>query len=219
MDPDPILTIAEIFASIQGEGLDTGLPTVFVRSVGCNLRCAWCDTKYAYEGGAEWSLDLVESRVATYKVKRVCLTGGEPLLQKEAPAFVQRLMKAGYEVSVETNGSLPVKDLLALERAGRLRISLDIKCPSSKMHKKMHFGNLSSLRERDQVKFVLRDLKDYAHARSVLREHPTKAAVVFQPVWGRSGAWIAESVLRDGLEARVLVQLHKVLWGARTRGR
>ena len=213
------MKVCEIFASIQGEGLDIGLPTVFVRSVGCNLRCAWCDTKYAYEGGAEWSLDSIETRIATYKLWRVCLTGGEPLLQKDAPELVQRLLKAGYEVSVETNGSLPVGSLVALDRAGKLRVSLDIKCPSSKMQKKMHLENLAALREKDQVKFVVRDMKDYAHARAVLKDHPTKAAVVFQPVWGRSGARIAEAVLKDGLDARVLVQLHKVLWGARSRGR
>jgi len=213
------LRVCEIFASIQGEGLDIGLPTVFVRSVGCNLRCAWCDTKYAYQGGADWSIDSLETRIATYKVGRVCLTGGEPLMQKDAPELVQRLLKAGYEVSVETNGSLPVGSIAALDKTGKLRVSLDMKCPSSKMQKKMHFENLSALREKDQVKFVLRDLKDYAHARAVLKEHPTKAAVILQPVWGRSGARIAEAVLKDGLDARVLVQLHKVLWGARTRGR
>jgi 7-carboxy-7-deazaguanine synthase len=213
------MRVCEIFLSIQGEGLDMGLPTVFVRSVGCNLRCAWCDTKYAYEGGAEWSVDSLQARIATHKVRRVCLTGGEPLTQKDAPELVQRLLKSGYDVSVETNGSLPIGSILALEKAGKLRVSLDIKCPSSKMHGKMHFENLAALREKDQVKFVLRDLKDYAHARGVLKDHPPKAAVIFQPVWGRSGAWIAEAVLKDGLDARVLVQLHKVLWGARTRGR
>jgi 7-carboxy-7-deazaguanine synthase len=213
------LRICEIFASVQGEGLDMGLPTVFVRTQGCNLRCGWCDTKYAYEGGSEWSLDTLEDRIRSFKLRRVCLTGGEPMLQKDAPELVGRLLKAGYDVSVETNGSLPVKELPALDRAGRLRISLDIKCPSSKMHRKMHFENLALLRDRDQAKFVLRDMKDYAHARAVLKDHPTKAQVIFQPVWGKSGARIAEAVLRDGLDVRVLIQLHKVLWGARTRGR
>jgi len=213
------MKVCEIFLSIQGEGLDIGLPTVFVRSVGCNLRCAWCDTKYAYEGGAEWSVDSLETRISTYKVKRVCLTGGEPLTQKDTPELVQRLLKSGYEVSVETNGSLPVGSIVALDKTGKLRVSLDIKCPSSKMHRKMHFENIAVLRDKDQVKFVLRDMKDYAHARAVLKDHPTRAEVVFQPVWGRSGAKFAEAVLKDGLDARVLVQLHKVLWGARTRGR
>jgi len=213
------LRICEVFLSIQGEGLDIGLPTVFVRTTGCNLRCSWCDTKYAYEGGAEWSLDSLEDRIRTHKARRVCLTGGEPLLQKDAAELVSRLLGAGYDVSVETNGSLPVGELLALDRAGRLRVLMDIKCPSSKMHRRMRLENPGALRERDQVKFVLRDLRDYAFAREFLKGPPTRAAVVFQPVWGRSGARIAEAVLRDGLDVRVLVQLHKVLWGSRTRGR
>jgi len=213
------MRICEVFLSIQGEGLDQGLPTVFVRAVGCNLRCSWCDTRYAYEGGAEWSMDNIESRIGSYKVKRVCLTGGEPLTQKDAPELVQRLLKDGYAVSVETNGSLPLGGLLALGRAGRLRISMDVKCPSSKMQLRMRLENLAELRDADQVKFVVRDLKDYAFARDILRDHPTKAAVIFQPVWGRSGARIAETILKDGLDARILIQLHKVLWGARTKGR
>lgn len=213
------MRICEVFLSVQGEGLDIGLPTVFVRSVGCNLRCGWCDTKYAYEGGAEWSVDSIESRISSYRRKRVCLTGGEPLLQKDAPELVGRLLKAGYEVSVETNGSLPVASMIALDKDGRLRVSMDVKCPSSKMHRKMRSENLAELRARDQVKFVLRDMKDYAYARGALKDHPTRAEVIFQPVWGRSAAPVAEAVLRDGLDVRVLIQLHKVLWGARARGR
>lgn len=213
------MRVCEIFHSLQGEGVDIGLPTVFVRAVGCNLRCGWCDTKYAYEGGAEWNLEKLDKRIASYKCRRVSLTGGEPLLQADAPVIISHLLKEGYEVSVETNGSLPVKDAIALDKAGRLRISMDVKCPSSKMDGKMRLENLSDLRDRDQVKFVLRDMKDYAHARAVIRDHPTKAAIIFQPVWGRRPDRMAEAVLADGLDARVLVQLHKVIWGVRTRGR
>jgi len=213
------LRICEIFHSIQGEGLDTGLPTVFVRSVGCNLRCAWCDTKYAYGGGSEWGLERIEKRVASYKCPRVCLTGGEPLLQPDAPELISLLLGKGYFVSVETNGSLPVKDILALDPGGRLRISLDIKCPSSKMDEKMELGNLAVLRQTDQVKFVLRDMKDYEHAKAVLKGHPTRASAIFQPVWGRRADRFAEAVLRDGLDVRVMVQLHKLLWGAGARGK
>ena len=213
------MRICEIFHSIQGEGVDIGLPTVFVRTVGCNLRCAWCDTKYAYAGGSEWGLERLEKRGASYKCRRVCLTGGEPMLQPDAPALVSLLLDKDYDVSLETNGSLPVKDIIALDNDGRLRISLDIKCPSSKMHGRMLLGNLAHLRERDQLKFVLRDTKDYAHARAIVTEHPTKAAMIFQPVWGRRPDRIADAVLRDGLDARVLVQLHKIIWGARASGR
>jgi 7-carboxy-7-deazaguanine synthase len=213
------LKVCEMFYSLQGEGLDTGLPTVFVRAVGCNLRCGWCDTKYAYDGGSEWRIERLEKRIASYKCRRVCLTGGEPLLQPDAPALISLLLGDGYSISVETNGSLPVKDMIALDSGGRLRISMDIKCPSSKMEDRMMLANLAVLREADQVKFVLRDMKDYEHARAVLKAHPTKAAVIFQPVWGRRPDRFAEAVLRDGLDVRVLVQLHKILWGARTKGK
>jgi len=219
------MRICEVFASVQGEGVDIGLPTVFVRTVGCNLRCGWCDTKYAYEGGSEWGLERLEKRISSFGIRRACLTGGEPLLQPEAPRLVAELLKASFEVSVETNGSLPVGELIGLDkgmeggRGGRLRVSMDVKCPSSKMHGRMRLENLADLRERDQVKFVLRDLRDYAHAREVLRAHPTRASVVLQPVWGRRADRIVEAVLRDRLDARVLVQLHKVLWGVRARGR
>jgi 7-carboxy-7-deazaguanine synthase len=213
------LKVCEMFYSLQGEGLDTGLPTVFIRAVGCNLRCGWCDTKYAYDGGSEWRIERLEKRIASYKCRRVCLTGGEPLLQPDAPALISLLLGDGYSISVETNGSLPVKDMIALDSGGRLRISMDIKCPSSKMEDRMMLANLAVLREADQVKFVLRDMKDYEHARAVLKAHPTRAAVIFQPVWGRRPDRFAEAVLRDGLDVRVLVQLHKILWGARTKGK
>jgi len=213
------MKICEIFHSLQGEGLDTGLPMVFVRSVGCNLRCSWCDTKYAYGGGSEWSLDRLEKRISSYKCPRVCLTGGEPLLQPDAPELITLLLGKGYSVSVETNGSFPVRNIIALDKNGRLRISLDIKCPSSKMDEKMDVGNLAVLRQTDQVKFVLRDMKDYEHARAVIKAHPTKAAVVFQPVWGRRPDRFAEAVIKDGLDVRVMVQLHKVIWGAGTKGK
>jgi len=213
------LRICEIFHSLQGEGLDTGLPTVFVRSVGCNLQCAWCDTRYAYGGGSEWALEKIEKRVLSYKCPRVCLTGGEPLLQPDAPELVSLLLGKGFWVSVETNGSLPVKGVIALDRTGRLRVSMDVKCPSSRMDKKMELSNMASLREADQVKFVLRDMKDYEHAKLVLKEHPTKAAVIFQPVWGRRADRFAEAVLQDGLDVRVMVQLHKIIWGAGAKGK
>ena len=213
------MKICEIFHSIQGEGVDIGLPTVFVRTVGCNLRCGWCDTKYAYEGGSEWNLERLEKRIASYKCRRVCLTGGEPMLQPDAPALVSLLLEKDHEVSLETNGSMHVRDIIGLDPKSRLRISMDMKCPSSKMHGRMLLENLADLRERDQLKFVLRDMKDYAHARAILMENPTKASIVFQPVWGRRPDRIAEAVLRDGLDARVLVQLHKILWGVRASGR
>jgi 7-carboxy-7-deazaguanine synthase len=144
---------------------------------------------------------------------------GDFTLQPDAPELIKELLRDGLDVSVETNGSLPVKDMIALDRGERLRISMDVKCPSSKMEGRMRLENLDDLRERDQVKFVLRDMRDYAHALDVLATHRTRAAIIFQPVWGRRTDRIAEAVLADGLDVRVLVQLHKVIWGARTKGR
>jgi 7-carboxy-7-deazaguanine synthase len=133
--------------------------------------------------------------------------------------LITLLLGKGYSVSVETNGSFPVRNIIALDKNGRLRISLDIKCPSSKMDDKMDIGNLAVLRQTDQVKFVLRDMKDYEHARAVIKAHPTKAAVIFQPVWGRRPDRFAEAVIKDGLDVRVMVQLHKVIWGEGTKGK
>lgn len=213
------LKISEIFLSIQGEGLDTGLPTVFVRTVGCNLRCDWCDTKYALRGGTEMGIDEILKRVRNFKCRRICVTGGEPLVHEGTMALLRRLLARGLEVSVLTNGSVPIGSLFTLPHGRSLRISMDIKCPSSKMHGEMKLGNIAKLRAMDQLKFVVRDTKDYAHAKRILARHPTRATVIFQPVWGARGASVAEAILKDGLDARVMVQMHKVLWGRRARGR
>ncbi|MGQ9583110.1 MAG: 7-carboxy-7-deazaguanine synthase QueE [Thermoplasmatota archaeon] len=213
------MRICEIFHSIQGEGVDAGLPTVFVRTVGCNLRCNWCDTRYALDGGSEWELDGILRRVRSYRCRRVCLTGGEPLIQRDALELVRRLLDSGYEVSVETNGSLSITGLLMGNRGGSLRISMDVKCPSSGMHRTTRLEALGDLRPVDQVKLVIRDRRDFLYARRVLRSHPTAAAVVLQPVWGARADRIVGWVLEEGLEARVMIQMHKVIWGARARRR
>jgi 7-carboxy-7-deazaguanine synthase len=213
------MKISEIFLSIQGEGLDTGLPTVFIRTAGCNLKCAWCDTKYALRGGTETGIDDILKRVRAFKCRRICVTGGEPLAQPETMTLLRRLLSRGYDVSVLTNGSLPVGPLFTLPHMRYLRISMDIKCPSSKMQTEMDLTNIARLRAVDQLKFVVRDMKDYAHAKRILSRHRTRATVIFQPVWGARGASVAEAMLKDGLDARVMVQMHKVLWGERARGK
>jgi 7-carboxy-7-deazaguanine synthase len=213
------MRISELFLSIQGEGLDIGLPTVFVRTAGCNLRCSWCDTTYALRGGRELAIEKILDRIKKFKCWRVCLTGGEPLMHDEVTLLIKRLLARGYELSVLTNGSLPLGPIIALDRSRNLHISMDVKCPSSKMHREMKFQNLARLRENDQVKFVVNDLRDYAHARRILKRYRTRATVIIQPVWGARGARIAEAVLRDKLDARVLVQMHKLLWGPGARGR
>lgn len=216
----PALRVTEVFLSLQGEGRDIGLPTVFVRLTGCNLRCAWCDTEYSFSGG-EWATvaNLVKTVEGFRPVHRVCLTGGEPLLQKDHQDFVRALLSRGYHIVVETSGSRPVEGALLEEG---VCISMDVKCPSSGEEEEMHWENLARLRAKDQLKFVLADERDYAYARGVLssRARGNPAEVVLQPVGGglKGVAQIAAWAKRDGIDARVLPQLHKLLWGS-ARGR
>ncbi len=227
------MKVSEIFPSLQGEGLLMGIPTTFIRFTGCNLRCVWCDTKYAYDEGEDQSVDDIVNAVSSFGIKRVCLTGGEPLLQKELMELINALV--GFEISVETNGSLDISPLL--ERPGVL-ISLDIKCPSSEMMDSNLFDNISKLRGSDQMKFVIKDENDYDYAKMILEKYVPQCSIIFTPVGGvdelddrevakaSSGAEervlqrLAELVLQDGLtEVRVLPQLHKLIWPNDDRGR
>lgn len=207
------MRLNEVFLSVQGEGRLVGLPTVFVRTAGCNLRCVWCDTSYSFYDGREVPLDEVVKVASAYGVKRACLTGGEPLLQKDLAELAGRLLADGWHVTVETSGSLDVAALDGLEPRERLCISLDVKCPGSRMEHANRWENLAFLREGDQLKFVLVDENDYAYARSVLAKHRVPCEVVVQPEGGRDARWLAEAVVRDRLDVRVGLQLHKVLWG------
>jgi 7-carboxy-7-deazaguanine synthase len=209
------LRVTEIFCSIQGEGRDIGLPTVFVRLTGCNLRCAWCDSEYSFTGGEWMTLDAVLMAVQGFAgVKRVCLTGGEPLLQKEHQDLLRALIDRSYRIVVETSGSKPIGGAL-LEQA--VCVSMDIKCPASGEQDSMLWSNLAKLGPKDQLKFVIEDERDFAYARQVLATSAkdVRAEVVFQPVGGglEGVAKIAAWARRDGVEARVLPQLHKLLWG------
>ncbi len=210
------MRISEIFFSLQGEGTEIGLPTVFVRLYGCDLRCRWCDTMYAVEGGRfeVLGVDDVYRRVACYGCARVCITGGEPLLQAgEVEALTRRLLDGGMLVVLETSGHRRPPAIFGDERCV---ISMDCKCPSSGMEGRMDPSLPGSLEEKDQLKFVLADRRDYDYALRILDERPTRAQVVFQPVGGSEARWIAEAVLKDGLHrVRVLPQLHKLLWGDR----
>jgi len=208
------MKINEIFYSLQGEGTLAGLPTVFVRTTGCNLRCSYCDTTYAYQEGREMSPAVIAAHTGRWPCPRVCLTGGEPLLQEDVGEVLDLLMEAGREVSVETNGSLDVTPLT--ERA--VIAVMDVKCPASGMHGQMRRENLPLLRPSDCLKFVIACREDYEYARGVLERHAPACPVVMQPVWEQGlplaremAAWI----LRDGLEVRLSLQLHKLLWGDR----
>ena len=203
------MRICEIFHSIQGEGLMMGVPTTFVRTVGCNLHCEWCDTQYSMDGGEEMSLDAIMDRIGD--VKHVCVTGGEPMLQPEMPELLGRLISAGKQVVLETNGSV---DLSQVPKGPLMLISMDIKCPSSGMTDRMLYSNLSLLSRKDQLKFIVRDDEDFDFALDVLRNNPVDTNVIFGPVGGTVKLeWLVDKVLGSGIDARVLPQLHKIIWG------
>lgn len=204
------MKVYSIFRSIQGEGRTMGAPTVFVRTSGCPLRCTYCDTKQAYEEGSVMSIESVMKEVRKHKARHVCLTGGEPLMQRDAPALIRKLLEADYKVVVETNGAMPLDDMPCDDN---LSISMDIKCPSSGEAEKMLFENLEMLGPTDQLKFVVSDEADYEYAKEIIREHPPKCDVILTPVGGKDLRWLAESAIKDGLDVRVMPQLHKIIWG------
>lgn len=211
------MRITEIFYSIQGESSFAGLPCVFVRSTGCNLRCVWCDTAYAFYGGREMSPDEIIAEVARLSggCRLVELTGGEPLLQKEIGALAQALLDRGYTVLCETGGSLDV-DRLPREV---IRI-VDVKCPGSGEAQRNLWSNLEKLGPRDEIKFVIRDRADYEWALDVIRERALAGrAILFSPVWGELDLrTLAEWVLSDGAPVRIQTQLHKHIWGPEAVG-
>ncbi len=202
------MNICETFVSIQGEGLMMGVPTLFIRTAGCNLDCSWCDTKYAFGGGKETQVGELAELAAG--ISHVCVTGGEPMLQKELPELLEALLSEGKHVVLETNGSM---DVSGLPKDRNLMISMDIKCPSSGMSEKMLTSNIAALGEKDQLKFIISDAVDFEFAVDVLREYVPKTNVIFSPVGGMDLRPLAEEVLRRKLEVRVLPQLHKIVWG------
>ncbi len=212
-----MLTINEIFHSIQGESTHTGRPCVFVRLTACDLRCSWCDTPYAFTEGRKLSVDDVAGQVEAYGCDLVELTGGEPLLQKDVYPLMNRLLESGHTVMVETGGHLSIADV----PPDVIRI-VDVKCPGSGEAGKNHWDNLSLLTAQDEVKFVIRDRADYEFARDVVAEHALlgrTAAVLFSPVHGvLAPKDLAAWILEDRLPVRLQLQAHKYIWGADVRG-
>jgi 7-carboxy-7-deazaguanine synthase len=207
---DGRLRITEIFHSLQGEADSIGWPTVFVRLTGCPLRCTWCDTEYAFHGGAWRDIDAILDEVAGHGSRHVCVTGGEPLAQKRCLALLTRLCDAGYEVSLETSGAL---DIGAVD--ARVRRVVDLKAPGSGEVTRNRWSNIAALRAHDQVKFVLAGRADYDWAVAALHEHAlaTRCAVLFSPVHGAlEPRDLAEWILADRLPVRFQLQLHKLLW-------
>lgn len=209
---DAVVRVTEIFHSLQGESTRVGLPTVFVRLTGCPLRCAWCDTGYAFSGGETLTLREVLARVAVCGCNTVCVTGGEPLAQKACHDLLGALCAAAYSVSLETSGALDIGGVDA--RVARI---VDLKAPDSGEEAKNRWENLALLTPHDELKLVLASERDYAWARDVLRERRLDALcpVLFSPVAGKlDPAQLAAWILRDRLPVRFQLQLHKVLWGS-----
>ena len=202
------MKICEYFRSIQGEGIMIGTPTYFIRTAGCNLRCEWCDTTYAQEGGMETSVDEIMEMVDD--TMNVCITGGEPMLQADMPELIGRLLEAGKRIVIETNGS---KDISWIPKDERIIISMDVKCPSSGMSGKNLLSNLEHIGKKDQLKFVIGDQVDLNFAIRFIRENPTDTNIIFGAVGGMDLLSIAEEVVHRKLNVRVLPQLHKVIWG------
>ncbi len=174
-----------------------------------------CDTAYSWEGGVEMSVDEIVEEVGKQKVRSICLTGGEPLLWEDSRDLIRELTERGYEVVVETSGSVSIEDI---DRTDGVCVSMDIKCPSSGMEEKMDFTNIAHLRPGDQLKFVIADQADYDYAKGVLRKYKPHCEVVMQPEGGRRLLPLAQWVLRDGLGIRVLPQLHRLIWPEKDRG-
>ena len=212
-----MLTVNEIFYSIQGESTRAGEPCVFVRLTACDLRCSWCDTPYAFYEGRKMSVDEVVSAVDGYGCPLVEITGGEPLLQQDVYPLMERLLDTGRTVLLETGGHRPIaqvpRDVIKV---------VDVKCPCSGEASKNDWSNLAALAPHDQVKFVIQDRADYEYARDVIQRHclaAKAAAVLLSPVHGvLDPRTLSEWILADRLPARLQLQLHKYIWPPGTRG-
>ncbi len=216
------LRVTEIFHSIQGESTWAGLPCTFIRLTGCPLRCTWCDTEYSFHGGEKFTLDQILDRVAEIGTPVVEITGGEPLIHKNAFRLASLLLERGYTVLVETSGAIDVGPL-----DPRVYKIMDLKCPGSGEESRNLWSNLEHLTARDEIKFVVKDRADYEWARAAIREHGldervrqgSLRALLFSPVWDAVDLQdLADWILEDRLPARFQIQLHKIIWGANVPG-
>lgn len=212
-----MLTVNEIFHSIQGESTRAGTPCVFVRLTACDLRCTWCDTPYAFHEGRKMSVEDVVRQVEAYACPTVEITGGEPLLQQDVYPLMNGLLARGHTVLIETGGHRSIAGV----PAGVIRV-VDVKCPASGESAKNHWPNLDLLTAEDEVKFVIQDRTDYEYARQVVARHRLTercGAVLFSPVHGVLPAKdLAAWILEDRLPVRLQLQTHKYIWGADVRG-
>jgi 7-carboxy-7-deazaguanine synthase len=199
------MKVIEIFRSIQGEGRSQGFPSIFLRLAGCNLDCAWCDTRYAREGGTHMSCSEILSTISTLPGNRLCITGGEPLLQgDQLPPLLETLQKKGYRIEIETNGTIDFQPFQPYAS-----ICMDVKCPSS--DEKSDLSLLYHISGMDSVKFVVADCDDCRYAEWVLATHPVRGEIFFSPVSGSKYRAIADFLLERDLPARLQIQLHKII--------
>lgn len=212
-----MLTVNEIYLSVQGESTHVGRPCTFVRLTACDLRCTWCDTAYAFSGGRKMSIDEVMAEVERLGCRLVEITGGEPLLQPETTALMQTMVDWGYEVLLETGGHVPLNDV-----PDEVRVIVDVKCPGSGEAERMHWPNLDVLSATDEVKFVIKDRHDFDYARMIVVRHHLNeraGAVLFSPVHGvLDPKSLAQWILEAGLPVRLQLQMHKYVWGADAKG-
>lgn len=212
------IKINEIFYSIQGESLHAGMPCIFIRLTGCNLRCSYCDTTYAYEEGRDHTIQKIVEKITPYSCSLVLITGGEPLMQDETHLLIDRLVELGYKVLLETNGSFSIKNIS--ETCIKI---VDIKCPSSNEEKSADLANIKRLGPLDQLKFVLGDYNDYEYAVKIIKEYCGDIPgnrILFSAVSGSlDPAEMASWILDDNLNVRLQLQLHKILWPDEPRGR
>lgn len=207
----PSLKISEIFFSLQGEASRVGLPTVFVRLTGCPLRCTWCDTEHAFSGGKSMTLASIVDQVRRYPTRHVCVTGGEPLAQKNCPALLHALCDAGFDVSLETSGAFAIEGIDP--RVSRI---MDLKAPDSGEETRNRWENLSFLTPRDEIKIIIASRRDYEWAREKIRGFALaeRCPLLLSPAQGLiDPTELAEWILADGLPVRFQLQLHKLLWG------
>lgn len=205
------LRIFEIFYSLQGESSRVGLPTIFIRLTGCPLRCGYCDTEYAFEGGGVMTLDSILQQIKAYDTPYVCVTGGEPLAQANCALLLSQLCDAGYQVSIETSGAMDIATVDA-----RVKIIMDIKTPGSGEVHQNRWANLPLLKPVDEVKWVLCSREDYDWAKDMLtvQPFPDPCQHLFSPSFHEvSSASLAEWILQDQLPVRMQLQVHKILWG------
>lgn len=211
-----LVKINEIFKSIQGETSYAGMPCIFIRLMGCNLRCGYCDTTYAYEDGVEMSINSILESISGFNTKLVCITGGEPLLNKDTPILINELLNKNYNVLVETNGSLDIRKIP--QKAIKI---MDIKCPDSNMSHEILWENINYITRSDEVKFVLNSRKDYEWTKNVIDKYKLSEItnVLIGTVFGAIPPRLAvQWILEDNLNVRFQLQLHKYIWEPQTRG-